>query len=92
MPKSAIDLQLKETCLLTGADWAVWLEREDRWVVRAASRLDSHQRSVLLKYLRLPRVTGWINSVLLGNRDRSMKLTHEIGLKSTQLFVFPGSG
>ncbi len=89
MPKSSIDLLLKETCLLTGADWAVWLEREDGWVVRAASRLDSRQRSVLLKYLRLTRVTGWINGALLGNRDRSMNLASEIGLKSSKLFVFP---
>lgn len=89
MPKNTLEVQLSETCQLTGAEWAVWLERDKEWGLRASYRLDGRRRAALLAYLSLAPVSGWINGALTGNRSRSRKLSPQTGLATERLFVFP---
>ncbi len=89
MPKSTLEVQLSETCQLTGAEWAVWLERDKEWGVRASYRLEGRRRTALLAYLELAPVSGWINGSLAGNRSRSRKLSPQTGLATEKLFIFP---
>ncbi|MBI4730753.1 MAG: GAF domain-containing protein, partial [Chloroflexi bacterium] len=89
MSKSSLDVQLKETCQLTGANWAAWLERDDGWVVRAGHRLDNRKRTKLLEYLHQAPVMGWVNGALTGNRNRSRTIGSESGLECTKLYIFP---
>jgi signal transduction histidine kinase len=89
MPKNTLEVQLSETCQLTGAEWAVWLERDKEWGLRASYRLDVRRRLALLAYLNLTPVSGWLNGSLTGNRIRSRKLPPQTGLAAEKLFVFP---
>lgn len=89
MPKGPLDIQLRETCQLTGADWAAWLERDDGWVVRAAYRLERPKREALLEYLQLAPLSRWVNGALTGNRSRSRRLAPKNLLLSDNLYIFP---
>ena len=74
-----MDLQLRETSQLTGADWAVWLERGDDWEMLASYKLGVKQREAVLAYARQKAVRGWLNGALTGKRFRSRRISPDAG-------------
>ncbi len=89
MPKSALEVQLSETCQLTGAEWAAWLELGRGWEVRAAHRLTARRRGALIAFLESAPISGWLNGALAANRSRSRKIPPQANLTGGKLFVFP---
>jgi signal transduction histidine kinase len=89
MPKSLMDLQLKETSQLTGAYWATWLEHTNDWEVLASYKINVQQRAVLLKYIQQPPLKAWLNKTLTGKRGRSRLSSQETGMPGNKLYVFP---
>lgn len=89
MARNPLEVQLKETCQLTGADWAAWLEREEDWTLRASYKVGGKKREALFKHLQLASVSSWINGALTGNRSRSRRLPPESDLASANLYIFP---
>ncbi len=52
MQKNQVDIQLKETCQLTGAIWAIWLEHSSDWEILAFYKLNAQIRSTLMQYIK----------------------------------------
>lgn len=89
MVKSLFDMQLQETCQLTGSNWAVWLERDETWIIRAKCHINKDKCIKLLNYLNNPSITDWINSAITENRNRTKRIQTEIGLNSKRIYIFP---
>ncbi len=89
MPKSLMDLQLKETGQLTGACWVAWLERINDWEALASYKINQQQRAVLLEYIQRPPVKAWLNGTLTGKRGRSRLISRETNMPGRKLYVFP---
>jgi putative methionine-R-sulfoxide reductase with GAF domain len=89
MPKSLLDLQLKETNQLTGAYWATWLERTNDWEVLASYETNLQQRAVLLMCIQQPPLKTWLNKALTVKRDRFRLSSPETGMPGNKIYVFP---
>jgi signal transduction histidine kinase len=90
MSTGLMDRQLKETSLLTGACWAVWLERgAAEWFVLAAHKLPRARQAPLMRYLEQPAVAAWLAGALAGRTHRSRKLPDSLGLSCGRLYLFP---
>jgi signal transduction histidine kinase len=89
MTKSLLDLQLRETCQLTGGVWAVWLEHADGWEIFASYRVTKKQRTELEYFLKLPAVKTWLNGALTGDRVRSGRFKKEPEAFGKRIFAFP---
>jgi signal transduction histidine kinase len=87
--KNQMSIQLKETSELTGACWAIWLERTSEWEFLAAYKLNIKNRSVILQYIQTQAVKGWLNGAMAGRRSRSRSILHSIGLPGSKIYVFP---
>lgn len=82
------ETRLRETCRLTGADWAAWLVREhETWILRAASGLRKAQRRALLAWLERPTVRQWLQRLPAG-QVRLRKVETGEGLATERLFAF----
>lgn len=90
MSTDLLERQLKETSLLTGACWAVWLERgAAEWFILAAYRLPRVRRAALMRYLEQPAVASWLAGALAGRHHRSRALPDSLGLTCSRLYLFP---
>jgi GAF domain-containing protein len=89
MPKSLMDLQLKETSQLTGAYWATWLEHINDWEALASYKVNLQQRTSFLKYIQQPSMKAWLYSALIGKRCRSRLNSQKTGMPGQKLYVFP---
>jgi two-component system, NtrC family, sensor kinase len=87
--KNLLEIQLKETSLLTGASWAIWLEHTTDWETLAFHKLNIKNRSVILRYIQTSAVDGWLSGALIGKRSRSRSILHSLGLPGSKLYVFP---
>ena len=89
MQRNQVDIQLRETCQLTGAIWAIWLEHSIDWEILAAYKLNAQVRSTLMQYIKTVVVEGWLNGALTGKRSRSRSISQSSGLPGIKLYVFP---
>lgn len=90
MSTDLIARQLKETSLLTGACWAIWLERgAAEWFVLATYKLPRARRATLMRYLEQPSVAAWLAGALAGRHNRSRMLPESLGLTCGRLYLFP---
>ena len=89
MQRNQVDTQLKETCQLTGAIWAIWLEHSSDWEILAVYKLNAQVRSTLMHYIKMTVVEGWLNGALTGKRSRSRSISQSSGLSGSKLYVFP---
>jgi two-component system, NtrC family, sensor kinase len=89
MKQNLLYVQLKETSQLTGAMWAIWLERSIDWEILASYKLTAKDRVLLIEYLQTKAVEGWLNGALSGKRTRSRSIVHSNSLPGSKLFVFP---
>jgi signal transduction histidine kinase len=88
MSVTTTELQLKETCALTGARWAAWLAQDALdWQVCAAYDLPRE----LLAYIHSGVVRDWLAGALTSGRGRQRAITHE-GLNCRKLYIFPAPG
>ncbi len=84
------EIQLKEACQITGADWAVLAEREGgQWFVRAAYHLPKTKQAGLTKFLAQESVDSWLAIALKGDSTRSASLPPEGKMDAGRLFVYP---
>ncbi|MBN2387719.1 MAG: GAF domain-containing protein [Anaerolineales bacterium] len=91
MPGNLLEVQLKETCQLTDACWAAWIERAGTdWVVLAAHKLTQDRQVALKEYLQRPDVCSWVGGALTGKRSRSRTLPPRAGLPGARLYLIPG--
>jgi signal transduction histidine kinase len=91
--KNPIEAQLKEAGQITGASWAVLLEREiGLWQVRMAHQLGVRRRSVLLGYLGHHVMDSWLCGALAGGHIRSRTVSPHDKLDCPRLYVFPIEG
>jgi len=87
-----VDYQLKEASQLTGAAWAVLVEREaGQWRVVAHYRLGKKSQPALVKFLGKAEVDSWLSGALSGGQSRSVSL-NEKKLDAERLFAFPLQG
>ncbi len=86
---TSTEIQLSETCRLTGANWAAWLTRPNEWEFLAVCKLTEKQRAAAMKYLGQNALAGWLNETLVSKRSRSRALPQTAGLPGGRLFVFP---
>ncbi len=89
MPKSQMDIQLREAGQLTGADWAACMEYSNEWELLGSYKMGLNQRSELQKLIMIPGITTWMKGVLAGYRNRPRIIPEHIGLTGRILFIFP---
>ena len=89
MPKSQMNIQLKEMGQLTGVCWAAWLERTSEWELLAAYKVNHPQQTILMKFVQQPSVKIWLDGAIPGNRSRSRLITEKLDLMGRKLYVFP---
>lgn len=83
--------QLRETCKLAGAAWAIWLLREgSQWVIYPQEAMSKFRRSSLMELIAIPQTTSWLSGSLSSGRARSRNVgdfSSQIGCQ--QIFIFP---
>ena len=84
-----MSIQLRETSQLTGACWAIWLERTSDWEILAEYKLNLKNRSAILQYIQTQAVKGWLNGAMTGRRSRSRSILRSIGLPGSKIIYFP---
>lgn len=91
MPKlNLIDAILKDACELSGATWAVCVERNKLgWTFRGVFRLRKKKRDALEAYLANEEIDRWLADGLKSRRSRSQKLVAETSLGVPYLYSFP---
>jgi len=83
--------QLRSTCKMTGASWAIWLTREgDQWNFYPPDSLNKARRSALRKLIADAPVSNWLAGALSSGRMR-YRATGEYSqtIGSQQIFIFP---
>lgn len=82
--------QIKETCKLNGARWAVLIENEDEgWIKSSQYGLTKPKIKILSKYLQESKVAIWLNKTSAEQRMRWRKLSDKESLLGCErVFVF----
>ena len=88
-PKNVMDIQLRETSQLTGACWSIWLEHIDKWEILAFHKLNSQNRTAILKYIQSQVGEKWLNSAMNGTRSKSHSLLRSLELPGSKIYFFP---
>ncbi|NOY98731.1 MAG: GAF domain-containing protein [Chloroflexi bacterium] len=84
---------LKEASEITGATWAVCVERRDSgWRLKTAHRLNKTRQSLFLDYLAKSSTDAWLCGAIAGGRTRSRKLSASLNIGCSRLFIFPVKG
>jgi hypothetical protein len=88
---NSFEAQLKHTCRLTGARWAVWLERvESGWVFGLRHALTGKREKMLWRFLAEGRTASWLAGAYSGGRMRIRQTGDAAdGLGCRQVYVFP---
>ncbi|RPI26171.1 MAG: GAF domain-containing protein, partial [Chloroflexota bacterium] len=86
--------QLRETCKLSKARWAVWLRHTDSgWDFAYQHGLTASRQAALTKYVRQPRNVSWLAGAFSSGRVRSAQAGPFAGsLGCRRVFVFPHAG
>ncbi|HEX7621358.1 MAG TPA: ATP-binding protein [Anaerolineales bacterium] len=88
MRNSQMDLLLKETGQLTGASWAIWLERSNNWEVLSSYKVNLKQHEFILKFILQPPIKSWLNRALSGKRSRSRPNPKKKGLPGKRIYIY----
>ncbi len=84
------DVNLKEACLITNADWAVCAERSSAgWQLEEGYRLGKKGQTAVIGYLNRSAVDRWLCGALTGGKARSKKLPKSCNLGEKHLYAFP---
>ncbi|HJW90008.1 MAG TPA: ATP-binding protein [Anaerolineales bacterium] len=89
---NTLELQLKYTCQIAGARWAVWMELDrGEWLLGPKHSLGKGREAALRSFLAHPKVSGWLAGSLSGGRMRVRTLTQKAAaLGCRRIFSFPG--
>lgn len=88
MRKSQMDLLLKEIGQLTGATWAIWLERSSNWEALSSYKVNLKQHEFILKFILQPPIKSWLNGALSGKRSRSRPNPKKTGLPGKRIYIY----
>jgi two-component system, NtrC family, sensor kinase len=88
MPKSPMEVQLRDTCQLTNAHWAVWMERSSGWEILASYGLTAQQRKIVLTFTQKTESKRWMEKALNGKQALPTPICNETGLKGAKIHVF----
>jgi two-component system, NtrC family, sensor kinase len=89
MPDHAM---LKQCVKLTGASFAVWVEKENQaWTLIDKYGLNKQRQASLLRVLRSNKIGGWLSGGIANNRTRYRQLDDDAAgsLGCGRLYVFP---
>lgn len=83
--------QLKQTCRLTGARWAVWLEPDKSgWDIGVQHALNQTRLAALREFLSQPNTSHWLAGAFSTGRVRSRSTGNQARtLGSERVFIFP---
>lgn len=88
-----IAAQLRGTCKLTSASWAIWLTREgDQWNFYPPEAIGKARRSALRNLITTPPTSNWLAGALSSGRMRSRttgEFSEQIGCQ--RIFIFPNA-
>ncbi len=85
-----MEAQLRESCKLTGAKWAVLAKREGgQWLLQIASGLSRKKQGMLRDFLDQESMLARLTSTIKRERSLSLALPAEAKLDSTRLYAFP---
>jgi signal transduction histidine kinase len=82
-------LQLKQAGELTGAAWAIWLERSEDWGPICCYKISLKQRRIVFNLVKQPSIERWLDGALNGKRNISRKIPKNSGVSGRKLYVFP---
>lgn len=85
--------QLKEACRVTGANWAIWVERSDiGWEEGPGYGLNQSRLKVLRSHMQNKKTTTWLAGSLSSNRPRWQSLNNiSASLRASRLYAYPSS-
>ena len=84
--------QLKQTCQLTGAQWAVWLcQMGEEWDIHSPVKLSQLQKSTLLGFVRNNEVNTWVTGALKSGRTRSRTMDPSTAFGCSRVHFFPNT-
>jgi two-component system NtrC family sensor kinase len=88
---SAADKQLKETCHVTGAHWAIWVERQAAgWNVAPGYGLSKSRLKILHTHLHDTKTTIWLAGSLSSSHPRWQSLNQLTPLlRAARLYIYP---
>jgi two-component system NtrC family sensor kinase len=88
---SQAESQLKEACRLTGAHWAIWVERSDiGWDDGPGFGLNQSRLKSLHAHMQDKKTTTWLAGSLSSNRPRWQSLNNlTTTLRAKRLYVYP---
>ncbi|MBN1303198.1 MAG: GAF domain-containing protein [Anaerolineales bacterium] len=90
MQKEAIETYFKDTCSISGADWAVLVERgKAAWALQAAFKLGGGKTEPLIKYVNSDPIDDWLCGVLVETRVRSKVIPANLEVAGKRLYAFP---
>ena len=84
-------MQLKDTCRLTNAKWAILLERLDNtWEIAGCHGLTKSGKSSFVEFIHNPNVSTWLAGALTTGRTRSRQTgTMANSLGCQRVYLFP---
>ncbi len=84
-----IYVQLKDTSQLTGACWAVWIERTTKWEVLSSFELNAQNLLIVMELLQTAPVHRWLIGKLTGHKQLPRSILQNLGLAGERIYVFP---
>ena len=88
--QNAVGAVLKDACQITGATWAICVERtQSKWELKCAYRLTKIREKWIYAYLADDNVDRWLCGAIAGGRSRSRKLAAEPKAGTPNLYTFP---
>ncbi len=83
--------QLKQTCRLTGAQWAAWLTlTRSEWQIGTQAGLSARRREALEAFLEQPSWRSWLGGALTNGRVRSRRLLNNArAALGARVYAFP---
>lgn len=85
--------QLKQTCKLTGARWAIWLQRTEKgWEFVAPDSLSKARQASLAGVIQGAKPSAWLSGALSSGRTRSTSAaSFGASLDCQRVYAFPCS-
>ncbi len=85
-----IEILLKESCEITGTDWAVCAEHgRAGWRFDEKYRLNKERQRLAENYVNLGTVDRWLCGALAGGKSRKRQLPEDLELGAEDLYAFP---
>ena len=85
-----IESSLKESCQITGADWAFCAERGSAgWRLESSYKLNKKRQALAINYINSGAVDRWLCGALAVGKSRARKIVEDLKLGTTRLYAFP---